>query len=282
MPQRAWDSSVVHSYSSLKNYFTESDAINQVVSKKHKRTTRTLNPLNPNLAFKWRVCNLATFPLRLPFFIILLLISKVSSLAGKNKVRTYTRDGARFLYRGFNTFSQEPTKIFRLHSTRNRPDKMGQIVNNTPFIPAAQITDEKVKDRTFCSIHAGIKFDHPDGICRGMTDWFIYLYLNTKEQFSDPRSHMCMLGKLFKNGGGQEATLLQSIYIKKGKLLGLKVGTQNGLSPSSVPTFHHTWNTAEWSSKKQEMVQQLQNMPAGAYQTWVPGHATAYIKSMTV
>jgi hypothetical protein len=275
MPQRAWDSSVVHSYSKLKNYFIESYAINQVVSKKHKRTTRTLNPLNPNLAFKWRVCNIATFPLRLPLLIILVLISKISSLAGKNKVRTYTRDGARFLYRGFNTYSQEPTKIFRLHWAQNGPDKRGDIVNNTPFIPMSQIPDEKVHNRTFCSIYRGVKFNHQNGICRGMCDWFMYLYLNTKEQFSDPRSHMCMLGKQFKNGGGQEPTFLQSINIKKGKLLGLKVGTQNVGSPSKCL---HKWATVEWNSRKSEMVQQLQNIPPGVYSTWVPRHATAYIK----
>ena len=49
---KVWNRSVVHSYSNLKNFFAKSDAISQVISKKHKRTTRTLTPLNPNLSFK--------------------------------------------------------------------------------------------------------------------------------------------------------------------------------------------------------------------------------------
>ena len=182
---------------------------------------------------------------------------------------------------GFNSYTQDSTKTFWLKDSLNGPNEKGEIVNNTPSIPESRITDPRVEKRTFCNLEHAVKFHNNNGICRGMSDWFIYLYLNTKAQFSDPRSHMRALGKQFANGGGMEATLLQSLYMRKGKLLGLKIGAQTAHSLSNNYTPTVDYPSSNWHSQAGEIIEQFQNMPAGAYRSWVPRHATVYIKINT-
>ena len=138
--------------------------------------------------------------------------------------------------------------------------------------------DPRVKKRTFCVLEHRVNFNNDLGICRGMTDWLMYLYLNTKEQFSDPRSHMRALGKQFTSGGGMDPTLIQSLALQKGKLLGLKIGAQRLNSPGVRRSSNIRHRTSHWYSQREQITQEFQNMPVGAYRAWVPNHATAYIK----
>ncbi len=75
-----------------------------------------------------------------------------------------------------------------------------------------------------------------------------------------------------------DPTLLQSLYLCKGKLLGLKIGTQNIHSPGQVYNEIINNSCSEWKSNAQQMIRNIQNLPPGAYRAHVPKHATAYIK----
>lgn len=272
MSSRVWSGSVVQSYANLQNFISESDAISQVLSRKDKPCTRTFNPLNPNLALRWKVCQVTTAPFRYLVAIVLEIISGAAWCVGAKAVRKSSKDSARFFEIGFNVYSQEPTQLFRIKNSINDHNEEGQIVANTAPIPPDSITDPKMKKRTFSH---GVKFNNNNGICRGISEWFMYLYLNTKDQFTDSRAHMRALGKQFVSGGGYEAALLQSINAKKGKVLGLKAGIQR---PHEVEKELHKFPTTNWRSNKRDMVQHLKNLPAGAYIIGVPRHATAYVK----
>ncbi len=280
MPSRpVFNESVFNSYSNLKNFFKQSDAIDQVLSKKNKSYSKPLIPFKPNLACRWQVCQVATAPFRYISAFVLIILSKISSFAGAKAFAKWTKNSARYQIAGFNVYSEEPTKLFKITHAENDPNTEGKIVNETATIPVNRIIDPRVKNRTFCSIREGVRFGHHQGICRGMSNWFVYLYLNTKDQFADPRSHMSALGKLFQDGGGSEATLLQSLYIKKGSLLGLKVGIQPIHSHGTLSTPVLKQATSDWnSSMNPQVATKLQNLPAGVYRTNVPRHAMAYIK----
>jgi hypothetical protein len=274
---RVFNEFVFNSYANLQNFFLRSDAINQVLSRKDKPFSKVLVPLKLNLAGKWQVCQIVTCPFRYISAIALQIISKMVRFLGAVDFAKQLTTGARYLVAGFELYPEEPTKLFRIKNTVNRPNALGSVINKTPMIPESRITDPKIKKKTWCSEQKGIKFNHNQGICRGISFWFLYLYLKTKDQFSDPRNHMAALGKQFVHGGGVDPTLLQSIYLQKGKLLGLNIGTQPAHSRAKSCSLME-YIPAEWRSSAREITRQLQNMPAGAYEIFLPVHATNFVK----
>jgi hypothetical protein len=274
---RVFNESVFDSYANLQNFLFRSDAVSQVLSRKDKPFSKVLIPSNPNLAGKWLVCQAATGPFRGISAIAIQIISKMVRFLGAPGFAKQLTNGALYLVTGFEVCSKEPTKIFIIKNTVNRPNALGSVINKTPMIPESRITDPKIKKKTWCSEQKGIKFNHNQGICRGISFWFLYLYLKTKDQFSDPRNHMAALGKQFVHGGGVDPTLLQSIYLQKGKLLGLNIGTQPAHSRAKGCSLME-YIPAEWRSSALEITCQLQNMPAGAYKIGLPKHAISFVK----
>jgi hypothetical protein len=276
---RVFNESVFDSYASLQSFFLQSNAINEVLSRKDKVYSKVLSPLEPNLCFIWEVCQLLTFPYRWLTSTVLDIISKIAKVLGATGFAKQAKIASQYLDIGFDLYSENQTELFRIKDTRNGPNSDGQIVINTPFIPESQILDPRVKKRTFCEIHNGISFNHRLGICRGMRDWFLYLYLKTKDQFSDPRAHIDTLGRQFSNGGSIESTLLHSIFLRKGKLLGLKIGTQPAQSRDCQFASYLLWETsADWLSLSRDLSFDLGNLSEGAYGIGIPKHAVAYVK----
>ncbi len=275
---RVFNESVFNSHTNLQNFFLQSDAINQVLSRKDKPVSKVLYPLNPNLQGKWQICQIATAPFRGILAIVLHIVAKTASLLGAMKFAKQAKTCSQYQWAGFALYSETPTKLFKIKDTVNHPNTQGEIVNRTPNIPISRITDPKVKGKTFHTILPVIRFKHNKGICRGICQWFLYLYLHTKDQFSDPRGHMIALGKQFADGGGMEATLLQSLNIRKGKLLNMKIGTQAAHTSQRYDAPLYTHIRSEWKSSTAQIVHELHNLPAGAYSVALPFHATAYVK----
>lgn len=273
---RIFDSSVLNSYASLQNFYLRSNAIEEVLSRREKPFTKVLIPLKANLTGKWAVCQLVTSPFRWILALALKMISKVAECFEAMRFSKGAKIGARQIEAGFAIYSNEPTKLFHFRTTTNKPNEPGKAIYNQPFIPQNRITDLKLLTRLW-TVNNGIRFNSP-GICYGMSYWFLYLFLKTQAQFSDPRVHMSALSKQFANGGGVDAVLLQSLCLRKGKLLGLKIGTQPLRTHNQLPfpLIRHTPN--EWNSAAEAMANKLQNLPAGAYSIGVPRHQTAYIK----
>jgi hypothetical protein len=150
----------------------------------------------------------------------------------------------------------------------NLPDNNAMaILVKIPFIPKERIKDAKVKEITFSNLYGGVKFDYLfSGICRGMCDWSIYLYHNTKDKFSDPRSHMSALGNEFAKGGNIYPTLLQGLYLNDGELLKLQL--PNFAKPIA---YHHYGNPDEFIKK-------LDCLPAGTYRINISKHVMVAFK----
>jgi len=273
---RTFNKSIFDSYANLQNFFYRSEAMNQVLSSKDDSYSKALIPLNSNLSGRWLVYQIATAPFRSISAFILNILAKAASFMGATQVSKQAKSWAQHHEAGFAIYSETPTKLFRIKNTANGPNAEAQIVKTTPAIPENLITNSKVKKRTYCYQLQKVDFNHNRGICRGMSFWFLYLYLKTKNQFRDMRNLMAALGKQFTTGGGIDPTLLHSINLRKGKLLGLKIGTQAPRTPESTRLLQCPAH--QWESSAQRIALQLQNMPNEAYVIRLPIHTIAYIK----
>ncbi|MGC1878473.1 MAG: hypothetical protein WA678_03745 [Rhabdochlamydiaceae bacterium] len=276
---RVFDASVFESYANLQSFFNRSPAIQEVLSKKNEPYSGIPIPLNANLACRWRVCQMTTAPFRWALAIFLKISAAGLACCGFSGRAKDLKRCAIHLIIGFDVFSNETTKVAMIMASENHPNKEGEIVNTHPLIPESQ-SPVSVTKRTYSSVHNHeIRFNYKQGICRGISNWFLYLYLKTKNQFPDPRAHMAALGEQFKNGGGMDPTLLQSIFLRKGKLLDLKIGTQ----PAHSTTVRHPVSSIEhpphrWKTSSTEMIDQLKTLPPGAYTVRVPSHRMAFVK----
>lgn len=55
------------------------------------------------------------------------------------------------------------------------------------------------------------KFHHPKGICRGISDLFLFLYLRAKEQFPSKENLLKAVARVFEHGAPREAAVLQQM-----------------------------------------------------------------------
>ena len=272
MPQ-VFNESVFASYGSLKNYLNGAEAIQQVVSQKDRRSTPVYTPFHAKLDCKWEVCQIATAPFRWILAFVLEILAEGIGLFGATSTAKELKNVSKHLEIGFDVFSEDTTRMLIIKQTKNRPNTQGQIINHHPSIPMNRIPDPKVVRKIIDA--RAVELNHRDGICRGMSDWFLYLYLKTKNQFNVPRAHMRALGKQLSKGGGAEATLLQSLFINKGKLLGLNIGFQPTHSGHAVSTVA----SINWNSESEEnRTQFLQALPAGAYAIRFSNHQMAFVK----
>lgn len=57
----------------------------------------------------------------------------------------------------------------------------------------------------------GAEFFHSKGICRGMANWFFYLYYQTQNPFSSMDEHIKAVSQQFEKGAPAEAALLHTL-----------------------------------------------------------------------
>lgn len=55
-----------------------------------------------------------------------------------------------------------------------------------------------------------LNFYHSMGICRGICDWFLYLYFKTQANFTSPEEHIKAVGKIFEKGAPRQAAFFQT------------------------------------------------------------------------
>jgi len=109
-----------------------------------------------------------------------------------------------------------------LCSAENKPAPGTEDISKHSDIPIYSINDPKVLKRLYQK-NGKIQVRHNDGICEGMSNWFLYLYVATKPWFANPRKHLIAITKQFEKGAPREASLLQSIFVKKGKILNANI-----------------------------------------------------------
>lgn len=240
--------SVLQSYESLKRFVRGDDHINQIRST-HCECNPDLvhvKPL-PNLAFRWHVLNIVTAPFRY-LFILFLKCFNAKSLIHKCRI-------------GFDIYSESiapinRTKIYLLQRTKNQPAPGTEEITKHPPVRMTQIWDQRIKAN---STSGQIEFDHQAGNCKGDAQYFLHLYHQTKDAFSNPREHLSALGKVFENGSPKEAILLQGVDDGSFSQLSLDVAIDRTSDYGNVFT-------------------QINDLPPGSYFLKTAHHGTAYIK----
>jgi len=162
-------------------------------------------------------------------------------------------------------------KVTLLSRARNGPQK------NLPEIQSLQpieVTDAKLQNRTTSQL----KFS-TEGMCRGMSAWFVYLYLQTKHLFSDAQKQMISLSKIFADGAPIEAALLQAV-LKNGGIINLSFGAPVILGKKPIQTI------ALMESKEKRQIanpllaeKELNNLKMGAYFCYYSLHVVAFVKT---
>jgi hypothetical protein len=129
--------------------------------------------------------------------------------------------------------------------------------------PAYLQPDTKTKLPTYPKSET-VQWFHTHGVCRGMSLWFVHLYLKTKLRFRDTEQHLRAVGEQFKDGAPVQAALLQSLQPQPAhELLHLK--TQE----SQIATRGQT---------EDQILSQLQAHPPGVYGVYTSCHQVVYIK----
>jgi hypothetical protein len=99
-------------------------------------------------------------------------------------------------------------------------------------------------------------------MCRGVSEWFLSLYLRTRHRFSSTSQHIRAVGKIFEHGAPYASALIQSMNAEdvSWRALKLKV-TMDVLKERSPKT------SLERIAKK------IYRLPKGAYGVYFLGNA---------
>jgi hypothetical protein len=129
-------------------------------------------------------------------------------LHSRSKVLGFLRYDANFLTSCINAPKFKP-KFFKTS------------FNKTSFAkPSIEITDREIlsllkKDKKV------LEFSFDGGVCRGMCEFFIYLYISLKDEFLKKEDLLLSITKSFENGSRKRSSLLQK-FIHGTKLLNLE------------------------------------------------------------
>lgn len=104
-----------------------------------------------------------------------------------------------------------------------------------------------------------------EGLCRGACLWFIFLYLKTKEKFTDPLNHLLAVSGQFKTGIPKQAALLQSL---EKSFLNFETTT---LKNQSISLY-------ELDLDRESALEKLQSLNNGIYRMGLLNHSIVYIK----
>lgn len=112
-------------------------------------------------------------------------------------------------------------------------------------------------------------FFSENGVCRGMSHWFVYLFFKTLNQFSNPEQHLCALSTQFEHGASKQAAFLHSLNQSRDMML-----MMYGLLNLNVQEDYLSADPQNLEQLRQE----LQLCPPGVYGIYIGNHQLAYIK----
>jgi hypothetical protein len=109
-----------------------------------------------------------------------------------------------------------------------------------------------------------LKFYHRHGLCGGMTNWFLYLFHKSRDQFDSDKECAIAVGRQFSQGAPTEAALIQ------------KLNTM----PVMQSTAHSKASGNPFDSRL-PFVEVLRRLEPARYYVWLHHrrHAVVYIKS---
>jgi hypothetical protein len=264
------NTSELTSYEGVKNLLNSSTAVQQVLSHRNSNCSAENNPGARNFCGRWIVLPIALLPIVIGAAAIVLHSAVMFVFAISFAIAFPISFISAWYFRNDPDVSKAIPGVTHLISTKNNPSVKARPLNELAPI---EVTDPRLQKRLFTPKQI-IKFQHHQGICRGEANWFLKLYLQTRQQFSDPSAHMMALGKLFEQGGPQESVLLQSLFIRGGKLLDLKIGMPKQKWFEKLLKLDNEAIQLQLPSA----IRRFEKLPLGAYQLGFPGHATAFVK----
>lgn len=111
-------------------------------------------------------------------------------------------------------------------------------------------------------------FFSPQGICRGASFWFIHLYLQSKQHFSDEEAHLIAVAKEFETGVPGQGAILQATT-NSHQLLPIELIKQKKQKISLYELDHDPLAAKE----------KIQALSPGIYRVGVYHHSLVYIKT---
>lgn len=253
---------VLDSYDRFLDFFQQSPAVDKI----EKEAEDTAVQKKGNLDGRWQVAVLkATRPLVCIYTIFAETISNllfylglttwsiqmaVSKKLWRNDRRLAACEayGEKCLAFAFNARAQNAWDVYL------QPDK-----------PVDAIGSSEVQE-LINSSRKKIAFYEDKGCCRGMAEWFLYLYFKTRHMFSDANAHAKAVGKQFEGGAPREAVLLQALCPRDRNFLGLERVSHEVVERGS--------NEAE---NREKITNLFKSLSPGAYAVGTASHRMNYI-----
>jgi hypothetical protein len=114
--------------------------------------------------------------------------------------------------------------------------------------------------------HRTINFYHSEGICRGASFWFLYLFQKTAGHFATEKEHFIAVARQFINGVPRQAALLQTFCNAEAGLLDMK---KIGAFEISLPQI---------MNHAPDLIKNIRSLSPQAYYLGVNDHGIVYVK----
>lgn len=111
-----------------------------------------------------------------------------------------------------------------------------------------------------------IHFYIRNGLCRGDTSWWLYLFLSTQHLFKNPYHHIIAVSKMFEKGVSRQAALLQQLNLAESKVLKMSFNYSLNISQQQI------------EQNSEAAIESLKKLPAGPYGVGLHNHRIAYVK----
>lgn len=163
-------------------------------------------------------------------------------------LKTYRLFGEKFLYPAHNAHDLSTEDLWSLESVEHK-----------------KIKDPEVRKYLVTKVVDKISISSPGGVCRGIVEWFFYLYKKSEGLFQDKEQQLFAIAKFFENGAPAESTIIQSLdyYCTSTK------------EPQKCNLWNWEYFLAENTDKSNSRLDQYR---PGSYRLFLTGHVLAYIK----
>ncbi|MBN2479680.1 MAG: hypothetical protein JXA94_05580 [Parachlamydiales bacterium] len=153
--------------------------------------------------------------------------------------------------------SHELKQVYELGSRFLVPSKNCLSEDESQRSVPLKLIDPKLKKHLFVNEENEkvLNLSDKDGMCRGMSEWFIYLYLNTYKDFKNRESHIIAIANLFKKGSPVEGVLSQKFY-----------RVSNFYTPLAMESIY-TLSIFDLPHTKTNAIKSLKLLPNGIYKT---------------
>lgn len=283
----AFSPDLLNNFTDLKAFFSGEEEIQAIAE------SETVDPSNdpPTLYYnRWQI---AWIYITTPFMGIFVLFCETIAcllfhLGAVGTSRVFTLLAKHSLYDWKILENQNIYQDRFLVPSRNCHDLWTTDVYTTPPIHESMIVDKKVRKMIFYKAivkidsHAkqlkddvmdGIKKIHflnfysSDGLCRGMSSWWMFLFLSTKHLLKDPYEHVKAVSKIFEKGAPRKAALLHTLAGDAEALL---------LNMETTDVFKTDYKHIHKDATK--TLDDLKKIPPGEYALGFRTHRINYVK----